>query len=195
VNINTIAPVWEQGCRVIGPHINAQGTHHPLCSAFAPCGLLLRVFGVRVIAWYTGGVCFGKELVEDVLRGFYRVCHESSLARPIRSQEGTSLAATQLYHTTQNLLALTCEPISLISQAVGFCDQSHFGMVFRKLVGATPLAYRRQSAQAREIDRPGVLSSHIAVRAMEAPCDPFTTTKKDTVAINDGAMIVRYMRR
>jgi AraC-like DNA-binding protein len=91
----------------------------------------------------------------------------------------------------QNLLASTYEPISLISQAVGFCDQSHFGMVFRKLVGATPLAYRRQSAKAREIERAGVQSSHIAVQAMEAPRDPFTTTKKETVAINDGAMIVR----
>jgi AraC-like DNA-binding protein len=91
----------------------------------------------------------------------------------------------------QNLLASTYEPISLISQAAGFCDQSHFGMVFRKLVGATPLAYRRQSAKARGIERAGVQSSPIAARAMEAPRDPYTTIKKETVAMNDGAMMAR----
>ncbi len=44
----------------------------------------------------------------------------------------------------QDLLASTDEPISSISQAVAFCNQSYFGMMFRKLVGATPLAFRRR---------------------------------------------------
>jgi AraC-like DNA-binding protein len=52
----------------------------------------------------------------------------------------------------QNLLATTDEPISSISQAVAFCNQSYFGMMFRKLVGATPLAYRRQFSNGHEIE-------------------------------------------
>jgi len=44
----------------------------------------------------------------------------------------------------QVLLTTTDKPLAAISQEVAFCNQSHFGMVFRKLVGVTPLAYRRQ---------------------------------------------------
>jgi AraC-like DNA-binding protein len=44
----------------------------------------------------------------------------------------------------QLLLATTDEPMTSISQETGFCDQSYFGMMFRKLVGMTPAAYRRR---------------------------------------------------
>lgn len=44
----------------------------------------------------------------------------------------------------QVLLTTTNKPLAVISQEVAYCNQSHFGMVFRKLVGVTPLAYRRQ---------------------------------------------------
>jgi AraC-like DNA-binding protein len=44
----------------------------------------------------------------------------------------------------QALLATTDKPMSAISQEMGFCDQSYFGTVFRKLVGMTPAAYRRR---------------------------------------------------
>ena len=50
----------------------------------------------------------------------------------------------------QSLLASTDKSISEISQEIGFCDQSHFGVVFRKLVAMTPLAYRRRLAGASE---------------------------------------------
>jgi AraC-like DNA-binding protein len=36
-------------------------------------------------------------------------------------------------------------PIAEISQQMGFCSQSHFGKVFRALVGTTPRAYRQRS--------------------------------------------------
>jgi len=42
----------------------------------------------------------------------------------------------------RSLLTATDRPISEISQEVGFWAQSHFGVVFRKLVGMTPLGYR-----------------------------------------------------
>jgi AraC-like DNA-binding protein len=44
----------------------------------------------------------------------------------------------------QVLLATTDNSLSDISQKIGFCDQSYFGMVFRKLVGTTPMSYRRR---------------------------------------------------
>jgi AraC-like DNA-binding protein len=42
----------------------------------------------------------------------------------------------------QLLLVNTDMSASEISLTVGFCDQSHFGLVFRNLVGVSPLAYR-----------------------------------------------------
>lgn len=44
----------------------------------------------------------------------------------------------------QVLLTTTDKSLAAISQEVAFCNQSHFGMVFRKLVGVTPLTFRRQ---------------------------------------------------
>ncbi len=43
----------------------------------------------------------------------------------------------------QMLLTHSEEPMKNICQDVGFCDQSYFGAVFRKLVGVTPAEYRR----------------------------------------------------
>jgi AraC-like DNA-binding protein len=44
----------------------------------------------------------------------------------------------------QALLAKTDESMANISQQVGFCDQSYFGTVFRRIVGMTPATYRRR---------------------------------------------------
>jgi len=44
----------------------------------------------------------------------------------------------------QILLVGTDKAVSDISQETGFCDQSYFGTVFRKMVGMTPVAYRRR---------------------------------------------------
>ncbi len=44
----------------------------------------------------------------------------------------------------QALLAKTDESMAGISQQVGFCDQSYFGTVFRRIVGMTPATYRRR---------------------------------------------------
>jgi AraC-like DNA-binding protein/mannose-6-phosphate isomerase-like protein (cupin superfamily) len=42
------------------------------------------------------------------------------------------------------LLVTSDKSMSEISQEMGFCDQSYFGTVFRRLVGMTPAAYRRR---------------------------------------------------
>lgn len=47
----------------------------------------------------------------------------------------------------QALLSNTDESMVNISQRVGFCDQSYFGTVFRKIVGMPPAAYRRRARE------------------------------------------------
>ena len=42
------------------------------------------------------------------------------------------------------LLLRSDKPIVEISHEMGFCDQSYFGVAFKKLVGMTPAAYRRK---------------------------------------------------
>jgi len=44
----------------------------------------------------------------------------------------------------EHLLATTNLSVAEISQAVGFCDQSYFGLIFRSLIQMTPLQYKRQ---------------------------------------------------
>lgn len=44
----------------------------------------------------------------------------------------------------QGLLASTSRTIADVSVEAGFCSQSYFGMVFRRLTGMTPLDYRLQ---------------------------------------------------
>ncbi len=47
-------------------------------------------------------------------------------------------------HKAQELLAASDKPIFTVSREVGFCDQSYFGLVFRRLVHVTPREYRRK---------------------------------------------------
>src|SRR5258708_29694424 len=57
----------------------------------------------------------------------------------------------------QALLVMTDKSVSDISQEMGFCDQSYFGTVFRKLVGMTPAAYRSKSRQGTHATDPADL--------------------------------------
>jgi len=47
----------------------------------------------------------------------------------------------------QQLLASTDCPISEIGLEVGFCDQSYFGLIFRRITQMTPRQYREQARQ------------------------------------------------
>jgi AraC-like DNA-binding protein len=53
----------------------------------------------------------------------------------------------------QALLAKTGESMANISQQVGFCDQSYFGTVFRRIVGMTPATYRRRVRNNTLVDQ------------------------------------------
>ncbi len=48
----------------------------------------------------------------------------------------------------QQLISGTNHSIATISQEVGFCDQSYFGVVFRRIVGVTPRDYRNRLSAA-----------------------------------------------
>ena len=50
----------------------------------------------------------------------------------------------------QSLLVMTDKSVSDISQEMGFCDQSYFGTVFRRLVGTTPARYRSKSREGAD---------------------------------------------
>lgn len=52
----------------------------------------------------------------------------------------------------QALLVGTDRPIADISLDIGYCDQSYFGAVFRRLVGITPAAYRRRYHKRNTLD-------------------------------------------
>jgi AraC-like DNA-binding protein/mannose-6-phosphate isomerase-like protein (cupin superfamily) len=44
----------------------------------------------------------------------------------------------------QDLLVATSKTISEISQETGYCNQSYFGVIFRRITGMTPYEYRRR---------------------------------------------------
>lgn len=68
----------------------------------------------------------------------------------------------------QALLVTTDIAMSRISQETGFCDQSYFGNVFRRLMGMAPAAYRRKfGAHARNGDM-GAASSRVVTLAAAA---------------------------
>jgi AraC-like DNA-binding protein len=50
----------------------------------------------------------------------------------------------------QELLAATSRPISEISLETGFCNQSYFGVIFRRIAGMTPLEYRLKQNGSRQ---------------------------------------------
>jgi AraC-like DNA-binding protein len=81
-----------------------------------------------------------------------RLCAVSSCCFMSLFKEVTGLSfVAYLNHyrvaKAQGLLAASSKPISAIGMETGFCTQSYFGMVFRKVTGMTPLDYRVQAGQ------------------------------------------------
>jgi len=63
----------------------------------------------------------------------------------------------------QYLLATTNKSIAEVSQEVGFCDQSYFGGVFRKLLQMTPSEYRRRLTIEKEETAANIISRKKAI--------------------------------
>jgi AraC-like DNA-binding protein len=51
------------------------------------------------------------------------------------------------------LLTATAKSIAEISQEVGFCDQSYFGLVFRGAMGVSPRDYKSRSENGAVLGR------------------------------------------
>ena len=63
----------------------------------------------------------------------------------------------QRVNRAQTIMLNSREPLVNIALDCGMADQSHFGRVFRRVIGVTPAAWRRQSvldlnAPARELN-------------------------------------------
>ena len=52
----------------------------------------------------------------------------------------------------QRLLGTTKEPVALIVEQVGYCDEKHFRRVFQKATGMNPLTYRKRFQQDEWIE-------------------------------------------
>lgn len=76
---------------------------------------------------------------------------KSSFMRFFRNVTGQGLV-TYVNHLriarAEWLLASSDLPLAELCQQVGFCDQSYFGVVFRKSAGMTPTQYRREFSGA-----------------------------------------------
>ena len=48
-----------------------------------------------------------------------------------------------IWQAAKAMMLKSAEPLSQIAYLCGFADQAHFSRTFRKLAGATPLAWRR----------------------------------------------------
>jgi AraC-like DNA-binding protein len=60
----------------------------------------------------------------------------------------------------QKLLASTDMPISEVCLEVGFCDQSYFGMIFRRLTQMTPRHYRKTINQSLDRQSTNLSAQH-----------------------------------
>ena len=73
----------------------------------------------------------------------------------------------------QALLASTDRSIAEISQEVGFCSQSYFGVVFQKFAHMSPHQYRKRRLKMQENSRPGrarTMFSELPIESREPVC-------------------------
>jgi AraC family transcriptional regulator len=78
--------------------------------------------------------------------------HPSHIAREFRKHEGVTVgeyARRCRLELAARSLTTDDEPISAVALAAGFCDQSHFTNLFRRLFGVTPAQFRRVTRARR----------------------------------------------
>jgi AraC-like DNA-binding protein/quercetin dioxygenase-like cupin family protein len=74
-------------------------------------------------------------------------CRFMNLFKEVTGQSFVSYLNRFRVAKARDLLANTNKTISEISLDTGFCNQSYFGVVFRRVTGETPLNFRLQSMQ------------------------------------------------
>ena len=90
-----------------------------------------------------------------------RVCgmSESHFMSIFKEVTGSSFLNYLIHYRVERarvMLTHTDESMKNICQDVGFCDQSYFGAVFRKVVGVTPAEYRRRFRNSNAAEFPQV---------------------------------------
>ena len=76
--------------------------------------------------------------------------HFMRFFKQVTSQSFTSYLNHFRIAKAEELLIRTDLTISEVSQSVGFCDQSYFGVMFRKVTGSSPPQYRHQHRDSSE---------------------------------------------
>ena len=119
-------------------------------------------FSAGSVLW-TGFVPLFRYLGEDCgsgiqVRGAARICgmSESYFMSFFKRVTGLSFMEYLNHYRierAQALLANTDDSMASISQEMGFCDQSYFGAVFRRVIGMTPATYRRRFRNKNITDR------------------------------------------
>lgn len=79
-------------------------------------------------------------------------CRFMNLFKEVTGQSFVSYLNRFRVAKARDLLVNTNKSISEISLETGFCNQSYFGVVFRRLTGETPLNYRLHSADETRCD-------------------------------------------
>jgi AraC-like DNA-binding protein len=136
----------EDTFSLVEPQINAEGVHIWPFNAACPVDVLFmnthdrqRVLMNRHRYFEILYLCSGSG-----------VCNIQDRFLPFQ-EGGLAVIGSTLYHfrveRDQALLANSDESMVSISHQVGFCDQSYFGTVFRKILGMPPAAYRRRARE------------------------------------------------
>jgi AraC-like DNA-binding protein len=122
-----------------------------LVNHYATCSGIQETFSRKQRAIHRLGPLFGylEEHYQEPIRihDAARICamspsHFMYFFKRVTGQSFLAYVNHFRIAKAQALLASTEKSISEVSQEVGFCDQSHFGAVFRKFVHLTPFQYR-----------------------------------------------------
>ena len=85
----------------------------------------------------------------------------------------------------QDLLVRTDRSIADISLDIGYCDQSYFSAVFRKLAGTTPAAYRRRYSRQQAPEE-----THSKQRPAEPVLNSLRLFRPSTETVASGARLL-----
>ncbi len=76
--------------------------------------------------------------------------HFTRFFRRVTGQPFVAYLHHQRVAKAQTLLTRTDRTVAEIGQEVGFCDQSYFGLIFRKIAGRSPRQYRNESRNSKD---------------------------------------------